>query len=701
MSQRLLVDEAVPLLTLTGPGGVGKTRLALAIGHEMATRFADGVVFVDLAPLGDPSLVLPTVARTLGLAEGSDRPLTDRLISVFQRRHLLLVLDNCEHVLTAVADLLAPLLTACPALQVLATSRAPIRVRGEQELPVEPLQLPPPGILTEAKLADNPAVRLFIERARAVRPRFAANDDILGDVSEICRRLDGLPLAIELAASRLKHLPLPTLVRRLERRLPLLTGGPRDQPARLQTMRDAIAWSYELLLPEEQALFRRLGVFVGGFTLEAAAAMMGAQEMGHGAILDGVASLVDKSLVRTIDDRDAEPRYLMLETVRELGLEQLAARSAVEDARAAHASYFLTLAEQAAPELNGPRQLVWFTRLESEHPNLRAALEWFVLQGDATGLRMAAALWRFWFVRGYPREGRAWLEQMLAVPHAWSPALRDALDGASMLASNQGDHLEAAALADQLLTMARKDDDRKGVACALFLLSFAATYQGDQARALALADEALSRFRVLGDLERVAAGLNRLGIEHHNQGGYARASALYEEAHSLWKELGCTWELGCVTTNLGVVAHAQGDTSRAAARYREALLLLQAVGQTWMNEELLALVAALAAASGNWRQAARLIGATDELLVSVGFAPAPFVRVFYERAAASVRRELGEGAFAAEWEAGQRLTPDQALSEAFAVVSTLVESAAPSRQSPLASGLTPRELEVLRLVAAG
>jgi predicted ATPase/DNA-binding CsgD family transcriptional regulator len=698
----LLLDEAVPLLTLTGPGGVGKTRLALSVADDVIPHFTDGGFFVDLAPLGDADLVLPAIARALSVPEGGDRPLMERLVVALRPRHLLLILDNCEHLVTVVATVVSQVLAGCPAVQVLATSRAPLRLLGEQEFPVAPLPTPPPDVNDEAQLADNPAVRLFTERARAVDPRFSATNDSLHDIAEICRSLDGLPLAIELAAARVRVLTPSALRERLERRLPLLVGGARDAPVRHQTMRGTIAWSYGLLTPGEQEVFRRLAVFSGGFTLDATQAVASRDPTAD--VLPILERLVEHNLIRRYD-QTVPSRYRLLETIHEFALELLMACGEANATRHAHGAYFLTLAEQATPALYGFQQLLWLTYLETDHPNLRAALEWFRDQEESESLlRLAAALWKFWFIRGYPREGRAWLARALAMPHPWSPILREALHGASMLAGNQGDHADAAALADLLLTLAQAHNDDEAVARALFLLSFAATYRNDRDQALTLAKQALAIYRDLGNPPPLADILNRLGIEEHNQGNYTRATALYEEVQDIWREMGCIWELVCVTTNLGVTAQAQGEIARAAARYRESLVFLESVGETWMIEELLALVADLAAETGDWHRAARLIGATDRLLEAIGVALAPFVHVFYERARSRVRRELGEDVFAAEREVGQRLTRTQARSEAYEVASALARmTVADDAELDIRSraGLTLREMEVLRLVAQG
>jgi non-specific serine/threonine protein kinase len=392
----------------------------------------------------------------------------------------------------------------------------------------------------------------------------------------------------------------------------------------------------------------------------------------------------------------------MLETVREFALEQLQERGDAAEARRLHAAHMLCFAEQGAAALQGPRQVAWLARLETEHPNMRAALAWFGEEENwEAGLRLAAALWRFWFIRGYPREGRAWLAQVLAYPHGWSAALREALHGGSMLASNQGEYHEAAALAERLRTLAEEQGDDEGIARALFVCSFAETYRGDGDRALTLAHEALARFDRLGDRHRIADVTNRLGIEYHNRGDYPRAVVLYEAAHRIWRELGCVWEVICATTNLGVTAQAQGDLPRAAACYREGLLPLQAVGETWMTVELLALTAALGAAVNDQERATRLIGATDRLLDAIGFAPAPFIQVFYQAARTRLRADLGEAAFDTLWAAGQRLTPAQARAEALALVSALADAPSSAPASTPVAGLTPRELEVVRQVASG
>src|SRR4051812_4540902 len=411
-----LLDEDVPLLTLTGPGGVGKTRLALAVAETVTSRFADGIVFVDLASLNDPALLPASLATAAGVTSSQSRSSIDEIVTHLRPRQTLILLDNCDHLLIAAGELTSTLLAGCPAMQVLVTSRAPLRVHGEHILPVEPLPLPADaGLLSLRELARNASIRLFVERAREVDPAFPLEREAAETIAEICRRLDGLPLALELAAARVTVIPLEMLLTRLEQRLPLLSDGPRDAPRRQQTLRDTIAWSYDLLPPQAQRLFRWLSVFVGGFSVDAAEAIAVAGKI-EGEVMSTITALVDHSLVRR-SATAGTVRLSMLETIREYGLEQLHATGETEAARQAHAAYFralITRAEPALAERSAAEQ--WLDRLTSERGNLSAALTWWLKRGDSElALATAGALVAYWSFRNDFATGRSWCERALAL----------------------------------------------------------------------------------------------------------------------------------------------------------------------------------------------------------------------------------------------------------------------------------------------
>ena len=528
----LLRRSEVRLLTLVGTGGVGKTRLALAVAAAIRDDFADGLVFVPLAPVSDPEQVIPTIAKTLGLWEAADRPLLEQLQAALQDRHLLLFLDNFEQIITA-APQLADLLAACPHLTILVTSRAALRLSGEYEFQVSPLAVPDLAQLPESQtLAQVASLCLFLERARAIQTNFALTSSNARAVAEICVRLDGLPLAIELAAARIKLLPPHALLKRLSHRLSVLTGGAQDMPARQQTLRDTLRWSYDLLSPKERHLFRWLSVFVGGCTLEAAEAVCDDSEL---VLLEGVASLLDKSLLQQTELEGEETRLVMLETIREYGVECLRAEGELAAAGRAHANYYLRLAEEAEPKLRGAEQATWLGRLEREHENLRAALEWALASEEQElSLRLCSALWLFWLRRGYPREGTTFLERALKGSETLEAALRmKALLGAGSLAWWQGDHRRAEALFQALQALSQERGDQEGLAFSHWGLGVTALERRDYATARTLMEASLAYMREQGDPFYTAIGILNLGRLAIIQGDEGEALQSLEESCAL------------------------------------------------------------------------------------------------------------------------------------------------------------------------
>ena len=699
------------LLTLTGPGGVGKTRLALQAAAAVRARFPDGVWLVELAPLADAALVPQAVAAAVGVREAQGRPLRATLSDALRPQRLLLVLDNCEHLLAACARLADALLRACPAVRVLATSREALGIAGEVPYRVPSLALPDPDRPPPAAaLLHAPAVRLFVARARAAAPGFRLTDRNAAAVAQVCVRLDGIPLALELAAARMPVLSVERLLDRQEDRFRLLTGGARTALPRQQTLRAAVDWSYALLTAPERRLFAHLAVFAGGFTLEAAEAVGADAGFAAGEVLDLLTRLVDQSLVDVLADEspDGTARHRLLETLRQYAEERLAATGEAAAARRRHAAYYLALAERAAPELEGPRQRAWLDRLEAEEDNLRQALRWSQAEGGsaAAGLRLGGALRVFWQLRGHLAEGRRWLAAVLAAPRerASDRPRAAALFAAGMLAYLQGDHAAAHAALEQSLALCRELDDPAGgaralsflaavalrrsepgaralaeeaVACAraagaphplamaLFYLGTAAGRSAPDAARTHLA-ESLARFRAVGDGFWCSAALSAQAGRLRAAGDDAAARVTYEEALAIRRRLGERRGEAALLYNLAVLDQRAGDRPGARTKLTAALGRFQAVGDRHGAAWCLAGLAALAEAAGHPEQAARLLGAAEPHLMAEALPLHPPDAADRAGTLSRVRRRLGEPAFAAAWAAGQAMSLEQAVAAALA-----------------------------------
>ena len=701
------------LLTLTGSGGCGKTRLALHVAAEVLERYPHGVWLVELAALSEPALVPQTVATVLGLREEPGRTLTQTLTDYLIAKSVLLLLDNCEHLLPACASLADTLLKACLQVRLLATSREALGLMGEQVYRVpslfapDPQQLPREEKALAALVSEYEAVRLFVERARLQSLEFVLTRHNAEPVASVCHRLDGIPLAIELAAARVRSLSVEDINARLDSRFRLLTGGDRAALPRQQTLRATLDWSYDLLTEQERLLLSRLSVFAGGWTLEAAEQVCGGEGMEAWEVLDLLAGLVDKSLV-TAETQAGRSRYRLLETVRQYGRERLEESGGEAQIRSRHLNFFLGFAEEAEPKLTRPEQGEWLSRLEAEHVNLRAALGWCRLEkaGADSGLRLAGALWQFWEVRGYLGIGRAHLTEALGREGAAgrTKVRAKALNGAGALACDQGDYAAARALQEESLAIQRELGEKRGVAASLNSLGIVALSQGDYAAARVLYEECVALGRELGEKRGISASLNNLGNVAQEQGDYAAARALHEESLTIKRELGEKRAIAMSLNNLGLVAYSQGDYAAARALGEESLAIKRELGDKLgiagslhslgnvalsrgdyaaaraLQEESLTIkrelgnkqgvaysleaFASLAVAVGQPERAAWLWGGAEALREAIHFPLRPTDREEYDRNVTAARTALGEEAFATAWEEGRAMSMEQAIAYA-------------------------------------
>ena len=658
-----LTDPDARLVTITGTGGIGKTRVAIAAGGASAGAFADGVAFVSLAGTRDPRAVPSVVAHRLGMPATTDDPVGE-LAGRLAGARLLVVLDTFEHVLEA-APSVGDLVGRCEGLSVLTTSREALRLSGEREVPLSPLPLP------EAEAADpvqelrrSPAGSLFLERATAVAPSLTLDADAARIATEVCRRLSGLPLAIELAAARVRHLPLTALRDEIGHGLALLSGGPRDLPPRQQTMRDTVAWSYELLDQREAAAFRALSVFAGGWALAAAEAVVG--DTTAGDTLRNVSALVDKSLVAPVAGAD-EPRYSMLDVIREYATELRDERGETETLRRRHAEHFAAFAERAEPGFAGADQHVWYRRVDLDHDNVRAALRWSIETGAAdVALRIAINVWQFWRENGDLAEGRRWFREILAMGGGTPRARAKAMWAAAWLAWHQDDVDEVERLSEELDALAGNDPDPIERRNALTVVGIAAMGQGRYADALPPLQEGVELLRPLGDTWYLGTSLLNLATATMHAGDPHGADAMLEEAGSIYSEVGDRHFVARCTGYLGHAALLRGDVERAGERFADSLTAFVEFGDRGGIAEGLEGMSAVAAGGGDPIRAARIAGAADALRATYAGSPYPHDRAAVEPYLARARGDVEEGAWTAAWAEGREMPVDEAIQLALA-----------------------------------